>query len=105
MTPLFGHRRPAISRRHRVLVRRLSLVGSGSALMVLGMLSVPSPVPVGFVLFVLGLFMTAKGSRRVRRNIKLLRRRVPLFSRSLNHAKRHMPPPVRSFIERSDPET
>lgn len=91
-------------RQRKVIIRRVSLVGSGASLMLLGIVSVPSPLPVGFVLFAMGLFMMAKGSRTARRSIKHLRRRVPLFSRGLNRAKHRLPPPMRDFIEKSDPE-
>ena len=99
-----GISRHSRRRQRKVLVRRVSLVGSGASLMVLGVISVPSPIPIGFVLFVMGLFMMAKGSRTARRTVKHLRRRVPLFSRGLNRAKHRLPPHMRAFIEKSDPE-
>ncbi len=90
-------------RRLRVLARRISLVGSGGALMLLGILTVPTPVPIGFVFFAIGLYLVARGSKRARRSVKHLRRHVPPFSRGLNNIKHRLPPRLRLFIERSDP--
>jgi len=104
MKPTHGISRHSRVRQRKVFIRRASLVGSGASLMLLGVISVPSPVPIGFVLFVMGLFMMAKGSRTARRTVKHLRRRMPLFSRSLNHAKHRLPSHMRDFIEKSDPE-
>lgn len=104
---LSATRRPwsELRMRRRLLVtaRRLGLIGSGASLMVLGALSVPTPVPIGFVLFVIGLFLVARGSKRVRRSVKHLRRRVPPFSRGLNRVKHRLPRRFHAFIERSDP--
>jgi len=91
-------------RRRKVVLRRVGFVGSGASLMLLGILSAPTPVPIGFVLFAMGLYMMARGSKTARRSIKHLRRRMPLFSRGLNQAKHRMPAPMRDFIEKSDPE-
>ncbi len=90
-------------RRLRVFVRRFSLVGSGASLMMLGVLTVPTPVPIGFVLFAVGLYLVARGSKRARRSVKHLRRHVPLLSRGLNTIKHRLPPRLQAFIEHSDP--
>lgn len=90
-------------RQVRVAARRIGLVGSGASLMVLGMLSVPTPVPIGFVLFAVGLYLVARGSKRARRSVKHLRRQVPILSRGLNAIKHRLPPRLQTFIERSDP--
>jgi hypothetical protein len=97
--------RAALRRRRRiqVMVQRVTLLGSGSSLMVLGVLSVPTPVPIGFVLFAAGLYLMARGSKRARHSVKGLRRRVPPFSRGLNSVKHRLPKGLRQFIERSDP--
>ncbi|PKU25349.1 hypothetical protein CWS72_07055 [Telmatospirillum siberiense] len=72
--------------------------------MILGVLSVPTPVPIGFVLFAVGLYLAARGSKRARRSVKHLRRQVPLLSRGLNSIKHRLPPRLQAFIERSDPD-
>jgi hypothetical protein len=90
-------------RRLRIAILRLGRVGTGLLLMVVGLLSVPTPLPAGFVLFVLGLYLVTRGSKRVRRSVTDLRRRLPPFSRGLNRLKPHLPQSVHTFIERSDP--
>ncbi|MBC7908684.1 MAG: hypothetical protein H7Y60_18305 [Rhodospirillaceae bacterium] len=90
-------------RRTAITVKRTALVGMGCTCMVAGIASVPSPVPVGFVLFAMGMYFAARGSKVARRGIKWARRSLPLFSRGLNGIKHRMPVPMRRFIERSDP--
>lgn len=92
-------------RRLRIMAQRAGLVGSGASLVVLGMLSAPTPVPIGFVLFAAGLYLMARGSKRARRSVTLLRRHVPPLSHGLNRVKHRLPSRLRLFIERSDPET
>lgn len=91
-------------RRLRVLARRFSLIAAGLVLMVAGVLTVPTPVPIGFFFFAAGLYLLARASKRARKLVTRLRRLVPPFSRGLNRIKPHLPPRLRLFIERSDPE-
>lgn len=95
--------RRRLRRRTTVTVKRMVLVGMGCTCMVAGIASVPSPLPVGFVLFAVGLYFAARGSKLARRGVKWARRRLPPFSRGLNGIKHRMPMPMRRFIERSDP--
>lgn len=92
-----------IKRRTAVTLRRAGYVGMGSAFMVAGIASVPTPIPIGLVLFAMGLYFTARGSKLARRGVKLARRRIPALSRGLNALKPRLPRPMRRFIERSDP--
>ncbi len=91
--------------RLRVLVRlrRVAMICCGCVLMALGIVLVPSPLPVGFVLFAVGLFLAARASRWVRRLVRRGRRMLPVFSRGLNRLKHRLPGPMRTFIEQSDP--
>lgn len=86
-----------------LLLRRIGFIGSGLVLMALGVVMAPSPLPIGFILFVVGIYLVARGSRWARRLFKATRRWVPAFSRGLNRVKHRLPRPMRSFIERSDP--
>jgi Flp pilus assembly protein TadB len=101
--PQSGRRLPEVFRRWRVQAQRLALIGGGLVLMVLGIASVPTPVPIGFILFAVGLYLVARGSKRARRSVKRLRRHVPPLSRGLNRLKPRMPNGMRAFIEHSDP--
>lgn len=92
-------------RRRRLMVsaKRAGLLGLGSGFMLAGVASAPTPLPIGFVLFALGLYFAARGSKKARRSVKWLRRRSPSMSRGLNRIKDRMPANLRLFIERSDP--
>lgn len=82
---------------------RLLLTGSGMAAIILGVLSVPTPVPIGFLFFAVGLYLLARGSKRARRSVKGLRRLMPPLSRGLNRVKHRLPGRLQLFIEHSDP--
>jgi Flp pilus assembly protein TadB len=97
------HQRRRARRIAAVRAKRYALLGLGASLIVVGIASVPTPVPIGFVLFALGLYFLARGSKKARRSIKQFRRRTPLVSRGLNNVKHRLPDPLRVFIERSDP--
>lgn len=71
--------------------------------MLAGVATVPTPVPIGFVLFVLGLYMAARGSKTAQRGVTWARRVIPPLSRGLNRLKPRLPRSVRRFVERSDP--
>jgi hypothetical protein len=95
--------RRRLRRRTMLTAKRGALVGVGATCMVAGIASVPSPLPIGFVLFAMGLYFTARGSKLARRGIKWARRHLPPLSRGLNGIKHRLPPAMRRFIERSDP--
>lgn len=103
LTLSFFSERDLRRRNIRVLARRVGLVGAGGAMMILGIVTVPTPVPIGFVFFAVGLYLVARGSKRARRSVTNLRRQVPPFSRGLNRIKHRLPPRFQAFIERSDP--
>lgn len=90
-------------RRTTLTLRRAGFVGMGTAFMVAGIASIPTPIPIGLVLFAVGLYFIARGSKLAGRGIKLARRRLPMLSRGLNALKPRLPAPMRRFIEKSDP--
>lgn len=90
--------------RQRVLARRRRrLVGAGLGLMALGILAVPTPLPVGFLLFLLGLVLVARGSPWAQKGLVLLRRWLPPLSHALNRVTPRLPSRIRGFVARSDP--
>lgn len=95
--------RRRLRRRTVVTVKRTALVSMGCTCMAAGIASVPSPLPIGFVLFAVGLYFAARGSKVARRGVKWVRRTLPPFSRGLNGIKHRLPIAMRRFIERSDP--
>lgn len=92
-----------LRRRTTVTLQRTAYVGMGCTCMIAGIASVPSPIPIGFVLFAMGLYFTARGSRLARRGVTWARRRIPPMSRGLNSLKPRLPRAMRRFIETSDP--
>lgn len=98
-----ARRRRRLRRRTVVTAKRTALVGAGAACMVAGIASVPSPLPIGFVLFAMGLYFAARGSKLARRGVKWARRASPPLSHGLNRIKHRLTPAMRRFIERSDP--
>lgn len=95
--------RRRLRRRTVLTAKRTALVGVGATCMVAGVVSVPSPLPIGFVLFAMGLYFAARGSKVARRGVKWMRGAVPPLSRGLNGLKPRLPAAMRRFIERSDP--
>lgn len=93
-----------LRRRWTLTVKRAVLLVLALACIAAGIAAVPSPVPIGFVLFVMGLYFAARGSKLARRGVTALRRAVPPMSRALNAVKPRLPHAVRRFIERSDPD-
>jgi hypothetical protein len=98
-----ARQRRRLRRRTMLTAKRTALVGVGVTCMAAGVASVPSPLPIGFVLFAMGLYFAARGSKLARRGVKWMRRTLPPFSRGLNGIKHRMPAAMRKFIERSDP--
>lgn len=90
-------------RRWTLTARRAAWLLLALAFMAAGIAAVPSPLPIGFVLFAMGLYFAARGSKLARRGVTALRRAVPPMSRALNAVKHRLPLSVRRFIERSDP--
>lgn len=75
----------------------------GLALIAIGILLAPSPLPLGFIFFVVGFYFIARRSRLGRGLFRRIRQMIPPFSRALNRAKIRLPRSVQIFIERSDP--
>lgn len=82
------------------MLRRSAYFGSGLTLMAAGLVSVPTPVPIGFVLFLAGLYLVARGSRRARRAFGHLRRRAPGLAARFDRLRAGMPPALRGLVER-----
>lgn len=95
--------RRRLRRRTAITIKRTALLGMGCTCMVAGIASVPSPLPVGFLLFAMGLYFAARGSKLAGRGVKWVRRSLPPFSHGLNGIKYRLPMSMRRFIERSDP--
>lgn len=76
----------------------------GMTFIVAGILTMPTPVPLGLVLVVVGLYFVARASRSMRGMVVRMRRHSPGFSRCLNRIRHRMPNSMRAFIDNSDPD-
>lgn len=68
-----------------------------------GAILAPTPIPIGWVLILIGLSVLVHESQWVRKRIRRLRKRYPDFGKRLNQAKRFSPGFARRLIERTDP--
>jgi uncharacterized membrane protein HdeD (DUF308 family) len=91
-------------RRNMVLFRRWAFTGSGIILLMISPFIMLTPIPGAFLVPVVGLFLLARGSKTMRRLIKVWREAMPPVSRILNTVKNHVPIPVKRFIEKTDPK-
>lgn len=92
-----------LRRRSTLTLKRGLLLGAGLSLVLLGLATVPTPVPIGAVLIVVGLTFLAKGSRFVLRAVKWARRRSPRLSDGLNRLKPRLPKGIARFVDKSAP--
>jgi len=84
-------------------VRRIVLFFIGCALLVLGLLTVPTPFPLGIILIPTGLALLMSSSKTFRRWILSLRQRYGFIDRPLRSVQNHMPKPIRKSLESSTP--
>jgi hypothetical protein len=91
--PLTSRVNPAVL--GRLFVGWLLVIGGG--------ILTPLPVPVGLLCLALGLALLANDSLWVRRRIRRLRARYPVFSERLAHAGRRAPRWLARAIRRTDP--
>lgn len=75
----------------------------GWVLVAAGLVIMPTPVPIGLVLFVAGLTLLARESETARKGIRWVRRRLPVLSNAMNKAAPRLPSGLRTFIETTDP--
>ncbi len=87
----------------RELARRSGMLTVGWVLVGVGLLLMPTPLPLGLLLFLAGLAVLARESAAARQAIRWTRRRLPVLSEALNRAKPRLPAGLRTLIESTDP--
>lgn len=85
------------------LARRGGLLALGWVLAAAGLAIMPTPVPIGLVMFIAGLMLLARESETARRGIRWARRRLPVLSNAMNKAAPRLPAGLRVFVESTDP--
>ncbi|OFX10940.1 MAG: hypothetical protein A2516_06175 [Alphaproteobacteria bacterium RIFOXYD12_FULL_60_8] len=85
----------------RAAVRMFKLL-VGMFLILLGLLSVPTPLPIGFLLTLVGLVVLASESPWVVPTIRWMRTKFPALDGLLRQMKDKMPRPVQGLIEATE---
>lgn len=87
----------------RTRILRYARLWAGWCLVVVGAITAPTPLPIGYVLIVFGLAILVHESRFVRRGVRRLRARYPRAESWLLRAKHYAPGFARRVIELTDP--
>ena len=82
---------------------RYARLGIGWLLLAVGIVTAPTPLPIGYLLILVGLSILVHESRFVRNRVRRLRQRYPGVGRWLNRVKHRAPGFARRVIERTDP--
>lgn len=78
-------------------------IGAAIILLLAGAILAPTPIPVGWILILIGLSILVHESKWFRDRLRRLRERYPKFGDKLNQAKRYAPGFARRIIEKTDP--
>ncbi len=89
--------------RRRRPIARLAGAIAGWVLLIVGIITTPTPIPIGLVLVAFGLFLLARDSRMARRGIRALRSRFATLDNSLSRLSSRLPRAVRTVIRRTAP--
>jgi len=73
------------------------------AVITIGLITLPTPIPIGAVLTAAGCALVLAESRTARRALLELRRRHPGFSDQLARGTRYLPRWMRRVLEQTDP--
>jgi hypothetical protein len=84
-------------------LKRFARLGLGWLLVAVGAITAPTPLPIGYVLILIGLSILVHESRFVRNRIRGLRARYPGIGNWLNRVKHYAPGFARRLIELTDP--
>ena len=68
-----------------------------------GAVLAPTPIPVGWILILIGLSILVHESKWFRNRVRRLRERYPGFGAKLNRAKRYAPGFARRLIDKTEP--
>lgn len=87
----------------RRLLARLGRLSAGWVLLVVGLITAPTPLPIGLPLIALALGLLARDSERVRRAVRWVRGRVGALDRGLRRIEPKLPRPVVWVLHATDP--
>ncbi len=85
------------------LYRRFQAV-FGWAMIGVGLVVLPLPIPLGAIMIVVGIALVAPTSPATRDSLRNVRRRFHGFDRTLERWRPYMPPLIRQLIEDTRPD-
>ena len=88
--------------RHPIL--RLVSIAVGVVLVIVGLITWPMPIPVGFILTTLGLFLLARDSEMARNAIRRARERWPALDRAICRVAARLPHSAQKVIRSTAPK-
>lgn len=94
-----------LMQRRRSPVARMVRVCIGLLVLLVGIVTAPTPIPIGVILIAIGLYMLARESLTARAAIRWARRRLPSLDRGLCHVAPRLPRAIRVIIRRTAPVT
>jgi len=83
---------------------RFGGIALGLALVLVGVITAPTPVPLGLILTAAGLTILVALSRTMRRLVYGIRRRYPALSARLRRATPYLPRRLGRMLTRTDPQ-
>jgi len=84
-------------------VRGIVALTLGWILVIVGLIVIPLPIPLGLLMVATGFTVLIPVSRTARRGLRAVRRSLPTFSHHLNRAAIHLPVGLRRVIDTTDP--
>ncbi len=75
---------------------------TGSALCLVGILGMLTPIPFGLILFIIGLMFLIPSTPSAARTVRWGRKKVPLFDTAMHAATRRAPTPYRRVLRETE---
>lgn len=84
-------------------MKRMAFSVTGGLLLIIGLILIPMPVPIGLVIAICGLALLIHSNETVRDFIRTCRQRYPDMNQKLRHAGAILPKPLRRIVSRTKP--
>jgi hypothetical protein len=91
-------------RRLYVFTQRSLRQAIGWALILVGIIVTPTPVPLGLLMMAVGFYMVARDSAFARRMVRWIRRNISPMNKGLEALHPRVSKGMRAFIERTHPD-
>ncbi|GGA69830.1 hypothetical protein GCM10011369_09370 [Neiella marina] len=84
-------------------MKRMILSVTGGVLLVVGLILIPMPVPIGLAMTISGLALLIHSNDTVRHYIRDCRQRYPNLNEKIRRAGAALPKPLRRIVSRTKP--